>query len=54
MVWDIDRQVAEDVARPIIMHNSRRRLLAALRQGVVLHSNSIYNRTRFEDVWLDK
>ena len=33
MVWDIDSKLQEDAARPIIMHNQGRDLLAALRQG---------------------
>ena len=54
MVWDIDRKLQEDVARPIIMHNRAAGCWQPYVKGVVLHSNSIYNGTRFEDVWLDK
>ena len=32
MVWDIERKLAEDVARPIIYHDVAGRLLAPLRQ----------------------
>ena len=33
MVWDIDRKLQEDIARPDHHPRPRRRLLAALRQG---------------------
>ena len=33
IVWDIERKLVEDVARPIISHSRRRRLLAAPGQG---------------------
>ena len=34
LVWDIERILVDDAARPIILHCSRRQLLAALRQGL--------------------
>jgi peptide/nickel transport system substrate-binding protein len=54
MVWEIDRKLQEDIARPIIAHNRAAGCWQPYVKGVVLHSNSIYNGTRFEDVWLDK
>ena len=54
MVWDIDRKLQEDIARPIIMQNRAAGCWQPYVKGVVLHSNSIYNGARFEDVWLDK
>ena len=54
MVWEIDRKLQEDVARPIISQ----RPAAGCWQPYVkdLHDpvNSIYNGWRFEDVWLDR
>jgi peptide/nickel transport system substrate-binding protein len=54
MVWDIDRKLQEDIARPIIAHNRAAGCWQPYVKGVTLHANSIYNGTRFEDVWLDK
>jgi peptide/nickel transport system substrate-binding protein len=54
LVWEIERKLAEDVARPIIFHD----VGAACAQGYVRNysvmTNSIYNGWRWEDVWLDK
>jgi peptide/nickel transport system substrate-binding protein len=54
MVWEIDRKLQEDIARPIIAHNRAAGCWQPYVKGVVLHVNSIYNGARFEDVWLDK
>ena len=54
IVWEIERVLAEDVARPIIYHNRSGTCWHAYLKGYVLHENSIYNNWRFEDVWLDK
>jgi peptide/nickel transport system substrate-binding protein len=54
MVWEIDRKLQEDVARPIIAHNMAAGCWQPYVKGFVFHTNSIYNGTRFEDVWLDK
>ena len=54
MVFDIERRLAEDVARPVLYHN---------RSGTCWHPhvkaytpmiNSIYNNHRMEYVWLDR
>src|SRR5262249_32866855 len=54
LVWEIERKLAEDVARPIIFHNRAATCWQPYVKGVVLHQNSIYNNWRLEDVWLDK
>jgi peptide/nickel transport system substrate-binding protein len=54
MVWEIERILAEDVARPIIYHGKGGTCWQPHFKGHVLQSNSIYNNWRFEDVWLDK
>jgi peptide/nickel transport system substrate-binding protein len=53
-VWQIERVLAEDVARPIIVHSSAATCWHPHVKGHVLHENSIYNNWRFESVWLDK
>ncbi|MBM3646842.1 MAG: peptide ABC transporter substrate-binding protein [Alphaproteobacteria bacterium] len=54
IVWAADRKLQEDIARPIIMHGRAAGCWQPYVKGVVLHTNSIYNGWRFEDVWLDK
>jgi peptide/nickel transport system substrate-binding protein len=53
-VWEIERILAEDVARPIIYHGRGTTCWQPYVKNHVLQSNSIYNNWRFEDVWLDK
>ena len=54
MVWEIDRKLQEDVARPIISHGRVAGCWQPYVKNVTLHTNSIYNNWRFEDVWLDR
>jgi peptide/nickel transport system substrate-binding protein len=53
-VWQIERKLAEDVARPVIYFQRAATCWYPRVKGLVLHQNSIYNGARFEDVWLDK
>jgi peptide/nickel transport system substrate-binding protein len=54
IVWEIERKLAEDLARPIIYYRRAATCWQPYLKGFVLHHNSIYNNWRFEDVWLDK
>jgi peptide/nickel transport system substrate-binding protein len=54
MVWEIEKTLADDSARPVIGYNVANTCWDAKVKGVVLQHNSIYNSWRFEDVWLDK
>jgi peptide/nickel transport system substrate-binding protein len=54
MVWEIDRKLQEDIARPIILNGMAAGCWQPHVKGVVMQSNSIYNGWRFEDVWLDR
>jgi len=54
LVWEIDRKLQEDVARPIISHGRIAGCWHPQVKNVTLHINSIYNNWRFEDVWLDR
>ena len=53
-VWQIERKLAEDVARPVIHFLRQANCWYPHVKGLVLHQNSIYNDARYEDVWLDK
>jgi peptide/nickel transport system substrate-binding protein len=54
IVWDIERILVEDAARPVIQHNSAGNCWQPHVKNFRPHSNSQYNNLRFEDVWLDK
>ncbi len=54
MVWEIDRQLQEDVARPIIMHNNSGTCWHPEVVGFKPAANASYNRYRFDDVWLNR
>ena len=54
MVWEIDRKLLEDGARPMIMWNRASTCMQPYVKGYVAQVNSVYNGFRFEDVWLDK
>jgi peptide/nickel transport system substrate-binding protein len=54
IVWDVERHLAEDLARPIISYEVAATCWQPSVKGFVLNHNSIYNNWRFEDLWLDK
>jgi peptide/nickel transport system substrate-binding protein len=54
LVWDIDRKLQEDMARPVIYHLRAATCWQPEVRGLTLMANSQYNGWRFEDVWLDK
>ena len=54
IVWDIERILVEDAARPIILHSSAGNCWQPYVKNFKPHDNSQYNNLRFEDVWLDK
>jgi ABC-type transport system substrate-binding protein len=54
IVWQIEKLLVDDVARPIILHGIAGTCWHPYVKGFVVRDNSIYNNTRYEDVWLDK
>ena len=54
LVWEIDRKLQEDGARPMIYHNRAATCRYPQVKGVTIMVNSIYNGWRMEDVWLEK
>ncbi|MBX9646394.1 MAG: ABC transporter substrate-binding protein [Xanthobacteraceae bacterium] len=54
LVWEIDKKLQEDVARPIIFHARAGSCWQPYVKNVTIMSNSSYNGYRYEDVWLDK
>jgi len=54
IVWDIERLLAEDAARPSIVWGAVGNCWQPYVRNFRPHDNSQYNNLRFEDVWLDK
>src|SRR5215471_12556037 len=54
LVWDIDKQLQEDGARPIICHTRAATCMQPQVKGLTIMVNSQYNGWRMEDVWLDR
>ena len=54
IVWEIDRKLQEDGARPMLYHYKGATCTQAHVKDFVMHANSVYNGWRLEDVWLDK
>jgi len=54
LVWEIDKKLQEDGARPVIAHDWGATCWQPTVKGLNLAVNTIYNHWRFEDVWLDR
>jgi len=54
IVWDIERMLVDDAARPVILHGAAGNCWQPYVRNFKPHSNSQYNNLRFEDVWLDR
>jgi peptide/nickel transport system substrate-binding protein len=54
LVWDIDKKLQDDVARPVIFYARTGTCWQPYVKGVTVMVNSSYNGYRYEDVWLDK
>src|ERR1700716_1826506 len=54
LVWEIDKKLQEDVARPIIFHGRQGSCWQPYVKGITIMVNSSYNGYRYEDVWLDR
>src|SRR6476620_5042989 len=54
IVWDIERVLVDDAARPIVLHGLTGNCWQPYVKNYRPHDNSQDNNLRFEDVWLDK
>ena len=54
ILWQIERKLAEDDARPIIFYADRGSCKRPWVKGDIVNSNSIFDGARREDVWLDR
>ena len=54
MVWEIDRKLQNDVARPIILHDRKATCTGPALKGYTQMVNSVYNGYRFDELWLNR
>jgi len=54
LVWEIEKRLAEDSVRPVIFYARQATCRQPRVKGLTLMVNSIYNGSRFEDLWLDE
>ena len=53
LVWEIERRLAQDGARPVIFYPRQATCRYPKVKGMTMMVNSIYNGYRYEDLWLD-
>ena len=54
VLWEIERKLAADDARPIIFYPKGGTCRQPYVKGLTIMVNSVFNGWRMEDVWLDK
>jgi peptide/nickel transport system substrate-binding protein len=54
LVWEIERKLIEDDARPILFYTRVANCREPRVKGLTTMVNSIYNGWRFEDIWLEQ
>ena len=54
LVWEIDRRLTEDAARPMIFDYRLGACRSRAVHGITIMVNSLFNGWRFEDAWLDR
>ena len=54
IIWEIEKKLIEDDARPILFYNKQANCRMPRLKGLTTMVNSIYNSSRFEDLWLDR
>ncbi len=54
LVWDIERRLAEDASRPVLLYSRFATCMQPRLKGLTTMTNSRFNGWRMEDVWLDK
>jgi len=54
LVWEIDKKIQEDAARPILFHARAGTCWKPDVENLTIMNNSVFNGYRYEDVWLDR
>jgi peptide/nickel transport system substrate-binding protein len=53
LVWDIERRLAEDASRPVLLYSRFATCMQPRLKGLTTMTNSRFNGWRMEEVWLD-
>jgi len=54
LVWQIERRLAEDASRPVLLYSRFATCMQPQLKGLTTMTNSRFNGWRMEDVWLDR
>jgi peptide/nickel transport system substrate-binding protein len=54
LAWEIERRLAEDASRPVLLYSRFATCRQPYLKGLVTMTNSRFNGWRMEDIWLDK
>jgi peptide/nickel transport system substrate-binding protein len=54
LVWEIEKKLILDDARPILFYQKAANCTKPEVKGLTTMANSIYNQSRFEDLWLEQ
>jgi peptide/nickel transport system substrate-binding protein len=54
LVWEIERRLAEDASRPVLLYSRFATCMQPRLKGLTTMTNSRFNGWRMEDVWLDQ
>jgi peptide/nickel transport system substrate-binding protein len=54
LVWEVERRLAEDASRPILLYSRFATCMQPRLKGLTTMTNSRFNGWRMEDVWLDQ
>ena len=54
LVWQVERRLAEDASRPVLLYSRFASCMQPQLKGLTTMTNSRFNGWRMEDVWLDK
>jgi peptide/nickel transport system substrate-binding protein len=54
LVWDVERRLAEDASRPVLLYSRFATCMQPRLKGLTTMTNSRFNGWRMEDVWLEQ
>jgi peptide/nickel transport system substrate-binding protein len=54
LAWEVERRLAEDASRPVLLYSRFASCMQPRLKGLVTMTNSRFNGWRMEDVWLDQ
>ena len=54
LVWEVERRLAEDASRPVLLYSRFATCMQPRLKGLTTMTNSRFNGWRMQDVWLDR